>query len=58
MNLVSDTMDDGIPPSAWSRGVSKPEKPTQGASASAECPAPAAESAPSGVQSAHNAQVC
>ena len=31
VNLVSDTMDDGIQPSAWSRGVSKPEKPTQGA---------------------------
>ena len=41
MNLVSDTMDDGIPPSAWSRGVSKPEKPTQGAPARAECPVPA-----------------
>ena len=33
VNLVSDTMDDGIPPSAWSRGVSKPEKPTQDAPA-------------------------
>ena len=58
VNLVSDTMDDGIPPSAWSRGVSKPEKPTQDAPASAECPVPAAESAPSGVHSAQNAQVC
>ena len=56
VNLVSDTMDDGIPPSAWSRGVSKPEKPTQDAPASAECPVPAAESAPSGVHSAQNAQ--
>ena len=38
VNLVSDTMDDGIPPSAWSRGVSEPEKPTPGASARAEVP--------------------
>ena len=58
VNLVSDTMDDGIPSSAWSRGTSKPEKPTQDAPASAECPVPAAESAPSGVHSAQNAQVC
>ena len=41
VNLVSDTMGDGISPSAWSRGVSKPEKPTQGAPARAECPVPA-----------------
>ena len=57
VNLVSDTMDDGIQPSAWSHGVSKPEKPTQGAPARAECPVPAAESAPSGVHSAQIAQV-
>ena len=57
VNLVSDTMGDGISPSAWSRGVSKPEKPTQGAPARAECPVPAAKSAPSGVHSAQNAQV-
>ena len=29
VNLVSDAMDDDIPPSAWARGVSKPEKLTQ-----------------------------
>ena len=40
VNLVSDTMGDGISPSAWSRCVSKPEKPTQCAPACAECPAP------------------
>ena len=40
MNLVSDTMGDGISSSAWSRGTSKPEKPTQGAPARAGCPAP------------------
>ena len=40
MNLVSHTMGDGISSVAWSRGVSKPEKPTQGAPARAECPAP------------------
>ena len=57
VNLVSDTMGDGISPSAWSRCVSKPEKPTQGAPARAECPVPAAKSAPSGVHSAQNAQV-
>ena len=38
VNLVSDTMGDGISPSAWSRGVSEPEKPTPGASARAEVP--------------------
>ena len=38
MNLVSYTMDDGQSPSAWSRGVSEPEKPTPGASARAEVP--------------------
>ena len=57
VNPVSDTMGDGISPSAWSRCVSKPEKPTQGAPARAECPVPAAKSAPSGVHSAQNAQV-
>ena len=31
-------MDDGQSPSAWSRGVSEPEKPTPGASARAEVP--------------------
>ena len=41
VNLVSHTMGDGILSVAWSRGVSKPEKPTQGAPARAECPVPA-----------------
>ena len=36
VNFVSDRMGDGISPSAWSRGVSKPEKPTQGAPARAD----------------------
>ena len=40
VNLVSHTMGDGISSVASSRGVSKPEKPTQGAPARAECPAP------------------
>ena len=57
VNLVSDSVGDGIPPSARSRGLSKPEKPTQGAPARADCPVPAAKSAPSGVHSAQNAQV-
>ena len=57
VNLVSDSVGDGIPPSARSRGLSKPEKPTQGAPARAECPVPAAESASSGAHSAQNAQV-
>ena len=51
VNLVSDTMGDGISPSAWSRGVSKPEKPTQGAPARAECPTPAEKSAHSDAHS-------
>ena len=33
VNLVSDTMGDDIPPSARTRGLSKPEKPTQDTSA-------------------------
>ena len=41
VNLVSHTMGDGISSVAWSSGVSKPEKPTQGAPARAECPVPA-----------------
>ena len=40
MNLVSDTVGDGIPPSARSRGLSKPEKPTQDTPARKECPWP------------------
>ena len=58
VNLVSDTMGDGISSSAWSRGTSKPEKPTQGAPARAGCPTPAAKSAPSGAHSAQITQVC
>ena len=34
VKFVSHTMGVGITPSAWSRGISKPEKPTQGAPAS------------------------
>ena len=37
VNLVSDTMGDGIPPSARSRVVFKPEKPTQDTPARAVC---------------------
>ena len=33
VNLVFHTMGDGITPSAWSGGTSKPEKPTQDAPA-------------------------
>ena len=58
VNLVSDTMGDGISSSAWSRSTSKPEKPTQGAPARAGCPTPAAKSAPSGAHSAQITQVC
>ena len=29
VNLIFHTMGDGITPSAWSSGTSKPEKPTQ-----------------------------
>ena len=57
VNLVSDAMGDDIPPSARSRGVSKPEKPTQDTSARAECPVSATKSASSGAHSAQNAQV-
>ena len=57
MNLVSDTMGDDISPSARSRFLSKPEKPTQDTPVRAECPVPAAESASSGVHSAQIAQV-
>ena len=57
VNLVSHTMGDDIPPSARSRGLSKPEKPTQDTSARAECPVSATKSAPSGAHSAQNAQV-
>ena len=57
MNLVSDTVGDGIPPSARSRGLSKPEKPTQDTSARAECPVSATKSASSGAHSAQIAQV-
>ena len=38
VNLVSDTMGDDISPSARSRFLSKPEKPTQDTPARAECP--------------------
>ena len=58
VNLVSDTMGDGISSSAWSHSTSKPEKPTQGAPARAGCPTPAAKSAPSGAHSAQITQVC
>ena len=47
MNLVSHTMGDGTSSSAWSRGICKRENPTQGAPARAQCPTPAAKSAPS-----------
>jgi hypothetical protein len=57
VNLVSHTMGDDIPPSARSRGLSKPEKPTQDTSARAECPVSATKSASSGAHSAQNAQV-
>ena len=57
VNLVSHTMGDGISPSAWSRGICKRENPTQGAPARAQCPTPAAKSAPSGAHSGQTAQV-
>ena len=57
VNLVSDTMGDDIPPSARSRGVSKPEKPTQDTPVRAECPVSATKSAPSGAHSPQIAQV-
>ena len=56
-NLVSHAMGDDIPPSARSRGVAKPEKPTQDTSARAECPVSATKAASSGTHSAQNAQV-
>ena len=52
VNLVSDTMGDGISSSAWSRSTSKPEKPTQGAPARAECPAPRRNPSPQRAQHA------
>ena len=54
------TLSHGISASVWSRGISKPKKPTQGAPARAECPTPAAKSAPSSAHSrpsGQNAQV-
>ena len=45
VNLVSHTVGDEISPSARSRGICKPEKPTQGAPARAEYPTPAEKSA-------------
>ena len=57
VNLVSHTMGDGISPSVWSRSICKRENPTQGAASHAECPTPAAKSAPSGAHSEQNAQV-
>ena len=40
VNLVSHTMGDEISQSARSRGICKPENPTQGTPARAECPTP------------------
>ena len=57
VNLVTHTMGEGISPRRWSRGPRKAEKPTQGAPARAQNPAPAAKMAPSGAHSAKNAQV-
>ena len=57
VNLVCHTMGDDISASARSRGISMPEKLTQGAPARAECPTPAAKSAPSSAHSGQNAQV-
>ena len=57
VNLVSDAMGDDIPPSAWARGLSKPEKPTQDTPVRAECPVSATKSAPSGAHSPQIAQV-
>ena len=51
VNLVSHTMGDDISPVVWSRGTFQPEKPTQGAPASAECPTPAEKSAHSDAHS-------
>ena len=58
VNLVCHSLSQGISPSARSRGISKPEKPAQGAPARAGCPTPAAKSAPSGAHSAQITQVC
>ena len=57
VNLVCHTMGDDISPSARLRGICKPENPTQGAPARAQCPTPAAKSAPSGAHSGQNAEV-
>ena len=57
VNLVSHTMGDGISSVASSRGVSKPEKPTQDTPVRAECPVSATKSAPSGAHSPQIAQV-
>ena len=38
VNLVAHTMSNGTASIAWSCGMYKPEKPTQGASARAGCP--------------------
>ena len=59
-SLGTLTLSHGISASAWSRGISKPKKPSQGAPARAECPTPAAKSAPSSAHSrpsGQNAQV-
>ena len=55
VNLVSDTMGDDISPSARSRFLAKPEKPTQDTPVRAECPVSATKSASSGAHSAQNA---
>ena len=59
-SLGTLTLSHGISASAWSRGISKPKKPTQGAPARAECPTLATKSAPSSAHSrpsGQNAQV-
>ena len=56
MNLVFHSLSHSISASARSRCISMPEKPTQGAPARAECPTPAAKSAPSSAHSGQNAQ--
>ena len=57
VNLVFHSLSHSISASARSRCISMPEKPTQGAPARAECPTPAAKSAPSSAHSGQNAQV-
>ena len=57
VNLVPGTTGESSSPRRWSRGPCKAEKPTQVSPASAECPAPAAKSAPSGAHSGQNAPV-